>query len=271
MADTWHRLLQSVQVRRLCLENPSSDTSAQTAGLASSKESTELCPEPPKSQAIDVAKTHQVIKRQKLQYRQDCLSRSCCCQCHHSERASGRFWALDYILMGIFQTCNVEECNAAKYGVSLRLALTQLGIHRSVVIKVHFLSGLGSFSPSFSLQTDCTVPYTSPGFEVIWRCQNGKMEYEDARKRLIHLYQSDPSFRYHVNPAGKSYIEVRLTLRSICGPPFAEYLNRSLYVVHGAGSPPGHSLDFCNCSWATWAWYKAACIPGKQTSPFTHT
>ncbi|KAL3294526.1 Ankyrin repeat-containing protein [Colletotrichum asianum] len=214
-------LLQSVQVRHLCLqspssegtESPSSEYPTQTAGPGSNNESLELGPELPESdaplsnQAIDVANTHQAIKRQKLKYRQDCLSRSCCCQCHHSERASGRFWALDYSLMGIFQTCNVEECNAAKYGVNVRLALTQLGIHRSVVIKVHFLSGLGSFSPSFSLQTDCTVPYTSPGFEVIWRCQNGMIKYEDARSRLIHLYQSDPSFRYHVNPAGKSYIE----------------------------------------------------------------
>ncbi|KAH9231744.1 hypothetical protein K456DRAFT_1773259 [Colletotrichum gloeosporioides 23] len=222
-------LLQSVQVRHLCLqspssegtESPSSESSTQTAALGSTNESLELGPEltesaaPLSNQAIDVANTHRAIKRQKLKYRQDCLSRSCCCQCHHSERASGRFWALDYSLMGIFQTCNVEECNAAKYGANLRLALTRLGIHRSVVIKVHFLSRMGSFSPSFSLQTDCTVPYTSPGFEVIWRCQNGMIEYEDARKRLTDLYQSDPSFRYHVNPAGKSYIEVCLPMRFV--------------------------------------------------------
>lgn len=213
MTDAWHRLLQSVQVRHLCLETPSSESSTQTAGLALTKESSELCPEPSKSRAIDVAKTHQVIKRQKLRYRQDCLSRSCCCQCRRSERASGRFWALDYSLMGIFQTCNVEECNAAKYGVNLRLALTQLGIHRSVVIKIHFLSGPGSFSPSFGLQTEYSVPYTSPGFEVIWRCENGMIEYEDARNRLIHLHRSDPNFQYQVNPAGRSYVEVVLPVR----------------------------------------------------------
>lgn len=211
MTDTSDRLLQSVHVRHLCLESPSSDSFTEAAGLGSTQESSE----PESSQAIAVVKTHQVIKRQKLKYRQDCLSISCCCQCHHYERASGRFWALEYNLMGIFQTCNVEECNAARYGANLRLALTRLGIHRSVEIKVHFLSRMGSFSPSFSLQTYCTVPYTSPGFEVIWRCQNGMIEYEDARKRLTDLYQSDPSFRYHVNPAGKSYIEVCLPMRFV--------------------------------------------------------
>ncbi|KAH0424333.1 nacht and ankyrin domain protein [Colletotrichum camelliae] len=58
-----------------------------------------------------------------------------------------------------------------------------------------------------NLQTECTVPYTSPGFEVMWRCENGMIEYQDARNRLIHLHQSDPNFRYHVNPAGRSYVE----------------------------------------------------------------
>ncbi|KAK2773911.1 nacht and ankyrin domain protein [Colletotrichum kahawae] len=221
MTDTRRRLLQSAQLRHLWLADHASQSSTQTAKVGSTEESPELGPEPPESdaslssRAIDVANTHQVIKRQKLKYRQDCLSRSCCCQCHRSESVSGRFWALDHSLMGIFQTCNVEECNAAKYGANFRLALTQLGIHRSIVIKVHFLSGSGSFSPSFSLQTECTVPYTSPGFEVMWRCENGMIEYQDARNRLIHLHQSDPNFRYHVNPAGRSYVEVVLPVRLI--------------------------------------------------------
>ncbi|KAL0941661.1 uncharacterized protein CTRU02_204424 [Colletotrichum truncatum] len=55
------------------------------------------------------------------------------------------------------------------------------------------------------------VPYTSPGFEILLRCQNYLMTVNEARERLTELYRTDHSFVNHVDPSGKSYIEVLLT------------------------------------------------------------
>lgn len=53
------------------------------------------------------------------------------------------------------------------------------------------------------------VPYTSPGFETIWRLQTQQISLEEAKCTLVQLFQSDPvAFREHVNPGGVSYIEV---------------------------------------------------------------
>ncbi|KXH41656.1 hypothetical protein CNYM01_09833 [Colletotrichum nymphaeae SA-01] len=52
------------------------------------------------------------------------------------------------------------------------------------------------------------VPYTSPGFEIIWRCQTYSIGFEEASESLRQLYRADPQgFSRHVNPGGKSYIE----------------------------------------------------------------
>lgn len=148
---------------------------------------------------------------------------------------SGRFWAIEYTRLGIFQqTCDVKTCNMAKYGGRFRLALSQLGIQRSVVVQFHFLMGLGTFSLRPCLAIECTVPYTSPGFEIIWKCEKGLVTFEDARNTLASLYDTDPNFRYHTNPGGKSYIEV-------CSPIFifkcVNNLYRSFYGCRGGITP----------------------------------
>lgn len=51
-------------------------------------------------------------------------------------------------------------------------------------------------------------PYTSPGFETLWRCRENLITVEEARDKLVDLYRSDPTFKNHINSGGKSYVEV---------------------------------------------------------------
>jgi hypothetical protein len=68
------------------------------------------------------------------------------------------------------------------------------------------------FRPAFEVER--IVPYTSPGFEILWRCQIDLITVEEAQKSLVDLYHSDPTFKDHVDPAGKSYIEVSILKRT---------------------------------------------------------
>ncbi|KAK7460241.1 hypothetical protein Landi51_00489 [Colletotrichum acutatum] len=120
-----------------------------------------------------------------------------------------RFWALEYTPWGAFQeSCDLETCNMTKYGASVRLAFSQFGIRWAAVLEVYAITSAGRFSFRPNLEMEQIVPYTSPGFEIIWRCQNYRIEFEEASEGLMQLYRADPQgFRHHVNPGGKSYIE----------------------------------------------------------------
>jgi len=109
------------------------------------------------------------------------------------------------------QACDNKSCNATEYGGAFSFALSQLGIPWSAIIQFYVLAEPGKFlfRPAFEIER--IVRYTSPGFEVLWRCKKNLITVEEARDRLIDLYRSDPTFKNHVNPIGMSYIEVRLS------------------------------------------------------------
>ncbi|KDN67256.1 hypothetical protein CSUB01_10268 [Colletotrichum sublineola] len=150
-----------------------------------------------------------VVHRPKLG--RNCLARSCSCSCHHTKRTYRRFWALEYTPPAVFQkTCDNSSCNAAKYGGSFRIAFSQLGVRWAAAIQFYILTESGKFSMRPCFEMERIVPYTSPGFELIWRCENNLIGFEAAQKGLIELKRTDPTFPTHVNPDGKSYIEVIL-------------------------------------------------------------
>lgn len=153
-----------------------------------------------------------VARREKWRTRpkQNCILRPCSCVCHLTNRTTRRFWALEYTPWGAFQqSCDLETCNTTKYGASVRLAFSQFGIRWAAVLEVYAITSAGRFSFRPNLELEQIVPYTSPGFEIIWKCRTHKIEFEEARESLGQLYRADPQgFRCHVNPAGKSYIEV---------------------------------------------------------------
>lgn len=142
-----------------------------------------------------------------------CTVRHCSCRCHRRTGINRRFWALDYNPLAVLrENCDRAECNATEYGFSFRVALTQLGINWSLAIGLQVQMAAGRVGLRPNLQMERTVPYTSPGFELIWRCSHNLISYEEAQQGLVDLYRSDPTFKNHVAPDGRSYIEVGLCL-----------------------------------------------------------
>lgn len=141
----------------------------------------------------------------------DCTIKHCSCRCHYRVGISRRFWALDYNpWVALRGGCDRTECDATEYGVNLRVALSQLGVNWSLTIGVQVQLVANRVGLRPNLQVERIVPYTSLGFELIWRCKHGLITYEEAQTGLVKLHRSDPTFKNHVAPNGKSYIEVCL-------------------------------------------------------------
>ncbi|KAF8855102.1 hypothetical protein BDZ45DRAFT_805312 [Acephala macrosclerotiorum] len=148
------------------------------------------------------------IQPPKFRNHWNCAERHCSCSCHYTARTTRRFWALEYTPLYVFrQNCDNKSCNGNKYGGKFSFALSQLGIRWSAIIQFHILATPGKFLFRPGFEVERIVPYTSPGFETLWRCQNLLITAEEARDRLVDLYRSDPTFKNHVNPGGISYIE----------------------------------------------------------------
>jgi hypothetical protein len=151
------------------------------------------------------------IQPPKIRRYWNCAERQCSCSCHHTARTARRFWSLEYTPPYVLrQTCDNKSCNFTKYGGTFSFALSKLGIRWSAIIQFHILAAPGKFLFRHSFDMEQIVPYTSPGFETLLRCQHHLITVEEARDRLVDLYHSDPTFKSHVNPGGESYIEVRL-------------------------------------------------------------
>lgn len=159
----------------------------------------------------------------------NCAERHCSCSCHLTARSTRRFWRLEYIPLGVVrQICDQQSCNATKYGGAFSFALSQLGISWSAMIQFHVISASGRLSLRPSLEVERIVPYTHPGFETLWRCENQMITFEEARDKLVELHHSDPTFKTHVNPEGKSYIEVRYQSTHISQRTIIDFQARNL-------------------------------------------
>ncbi|KAH7007456.1 hypothetical protein EDB80DRAFT_457730 [Ilyonectria destructans] len=146
--------------------------------------------------------------RPRSRRRGDCLSRYCSCICHRTERTSRRFWALEHTPLAIFQQiCDKESCDVVKHGGTFRFALSRLGIRWATVIQLYFVNTSGKYSLRSSFEVERVVPYTSPGFEILWNIREDIITFEEGREALVHLHRTDPTFPNHVDPSGKSYIE----------------------------------------------------------------
>ena len=140
-----------------------------------------------------------------------CSVRHCCCSCHLTGNISARFWGLEYTPLSVLlRKCDNERCTSRHLRYNLRLALSKYGIPWAVAAGLDFLFEAGGYSIRPALRMERIVTYTSPGFETLWRCQNSLISSSQARTTFVKLYRSDPSLERHVNPAGKSYIQVTL-------------------------------------------------------------
>jgi hypothetical protein len=81
-----------------------------------------------------------------------------------------------------------------------------------MVIQLYYVTTSGKYSLRPSFDVERVMPYTSAGFEILWKIQEHIITFEEGREALVHLHRTDPTFPDHVDPNGKSYIEVWLII-----------------------------------------------------------
>jgi hypothetical protein len=139
-----------------------------------------------------------------------CGKRRCADSRHLTKTASGRFWAIEYSPLSAFLEENkTRRCSSTWLRFQLRVALSQYRIPWAIILGLDFQLAGGVLSLQPALQAQIIVPYTSPGFELIWRCQNWMLSVEDTCTALIEMSRSDPSWKNHRDPMGRSYIQVK--------------------------------------------------------------
>ncbi|KAJ3465032.1 hypothetical protein MRS44_005690 [Fusarium solani] len=201
---------QAKQDLGLCLQFAPSTLQAKNPGISSSSEASSSSTSVTESEALSSFSPLKYTPPRRI-VRQDCTIKACSCSCHRISRISRRFWRLDYT--GLFppgNKCDQPTCTASAYGFRLRVALSQLGIPWSVTMGFRLLAGIGSFSIHPALQVERVVPYTSLGFEIIWKFKHRFINANEACMAFRKLAQEDPSFHLHIDPSGSSYVETLL-------------------------------------------------------------
>ncbi|KAK8021807.1 hypothetical protein PG990_006945 [Apiospora arundinis] len=137
-----------------------------------------------------------------------CTKRGCPCRCHTKGALIRRFWSFEYTpLSMILQSCDHPSCNGRRYDVSIRVALSQLGLPWAFTFGFHFQSEMADYSLYPSLDTQTIVRYTSPGFKLLFDIMHNDIELVEGMKQFTELSRRDPDMKNHVNPGGRSYVE----------------------------------------------------------------
>ncbi|KAM7212504.1 hypothetical protein V8F06_012126 [Rhypophila decipiens] len=154
------------------------------------------------SSAEIAMRSDSVLRRPKIAH---CGVRHCHCACH----ATKTFWAFRYTPLGaLLRSCDHDSCNARRYQFSIRMHLDRLGIPVCMVVGGEFITGVTGMSlkPLFG-PVQRVVKATSIGFLTLARLENGDIDTQVAKETLRQLRRSDPTFRLHVNPQGRTYLQ----------------------------------------------------------------
>ncbi|GAB1320001.1 hypothetical protein MFIFM68171_10211 [Madurella fahalii] len=197
------------------VDNKITATVAQTAGIQPGPT------EDGRSDGLDYVPAEMVmqsvLRSPKISY---CGVRHCHCSCH----AKKTFWAFRYTPLGaIFRACDRESCNARRYQFSVQIQLSWLGIPISMVVGGEIITGAAGFSIKPVLGgVQRVVKATSMGFRTLVRLEHDDIDIQEAKETLRQLYRSDPTFKTHVNPQGRTYLQELVR----CGP-WGEYGHRN--------------------------------------------
>lgn len=138
-----------------------------------------------------------------------CAVKHCSCSCHVTTMAMDRFWRFEFTpLSTLFRRCDRKSCTARHHSLSIRIALTRIGIPFAALASFDMVVGEGKYSIMPSLTLHSVVKNTSPGFELLWRCSTSQIEWPEAEDAFMALYRSDSNMVYHVDGMGKGYLEV---------------------------------------------------------------
>lgn len=192
------------------------------------------CGSTPRSEAeathVDGVSNRGNVPSRGLRNRTICTVRSCSCRCHAQAVVEKRFSALQYTpLSTILGSCDNPDCSGRRHHLAFRVAFSQLGIPWAASFGLHFSIEAGKYSLMPSLQIEHVVRYTSPGFILLAEIQEGITPWLQGRQKFVEMFQKDRYMKDHVNPSGRSYIEV-FTLHCTCRNLYRSF-NRSCYGI----------------------------------------
>ncbi|KAI3319693.1 hypothetical protein HD806DRAFT_508770 [Xylariaceae sp. AK1471] len=158
-----------------------------------------------------------------------CGARHCACSCHLTRVISKRFWGIEFTPISVLlKKPTTSWCDSRWFRFQLRVALSQYGIPRAIILGIDFALSSGGITLRPALQTQVIVNYTSPGFEAIWRCKHELISVEDACAKLVALSRSDPTFKYHRDPGGNNYVQ-----KLLCGGPWGGMIQKDQFRLLG--------------------------------------
>lgn len=146
--------------------------------------------------------------------RRSCTTRHCHCSCHMTENRLGRYWGLEYTPLAImFGKCDNQQCDVKGIRWKFRFSFNNLGVPLALLMDFEFILGMGKYSLRPALSVQRVVAYTSPGFEILWRCRNGLLSFHDAQTQFRELNRSSSPLRQHINPGGDNYVRVNFLIK----------------------------------------------------------
>jgi hypothetical protein len=151
-------------------------------------------------------------QKQRTGKRRLCVWRSCRCSCHIVSRAGSRFWLLELpSLATLWNACDHTSCTRRQHHAYTWIGSTRIGVPFAITasLKVLLTSAKVSISPSLTIER--IVKYTSPAFEL-WRCQSGRIQWPEARKKFEDIVRSGKASIGDINPGGRTLLEARLTI-----------------------------------------------------------
>lgn len=164
------------------------------------------------SQEISAALSRPRDRR--LMQKTSCAVRLCHCSCHMTENSRGRYWGLEYTPLSlILGHCDYEKCDMKRVQCRFRLAFNRIRVPWALLMDFELIIGSGRFSLRPALSLKRVVNYTSPGFEIMWRCENHLMPLADALSQLRDLDRLPSPLQQHVNPDGENYVQVSISMQ----------------------------------------------------------
>jgi hypothetical protein len=144
-------------------------------------------------------------QRQRSLQSSKCLSRNCYCSCHGTLTRARKFWTLK--LPYDWNSCDRSNCHNYKRA-SIWISLSSIGIPYAVLASLDIMWTLHQSIISPSLQVTRVVDWQSPAFALLRDIRWNQMEFEEARNKLLRLFDSGAASPIDVLPNGKSLPEV---------------------------------------------------------------
>jgi hypothetical protein len=113
-------------------------------------------------------------------------------------------------LSTLWNTCNQISCTRRQHHAYVWIGFTRIGVPFAISASLEVLLASVKFSITPSLAIERIVKYTSPGFELLWKCQSGQLQWPEAKENFVDIIRSGKASVNDINPRGQSLLEVRL-------------------------------------------------------------